>query len=90
MSIPECFRLFELPETSSLDEIKKKYKFLALQYHPDRNSSPDAQEIFIKITDAYNELQKFKTSVPTLNPGFVHFYVNPYNTSTTTFSFTWG
>jgi molecular chaperone DnaJ len=38
---------------ASKDDIKKAYRKLAMQYHPDRNSSPDAEEKFKEISEAY-------------------------------------
>jgi curved DNA-binding protein len=38
---------------SSDDEIKKAYRKLAMQYHPDRNQNPGAEEKFKEIADAY-------------------------------------
>ncbi|MEW6721658.1 MAG: molecular chaperone DnaJ, partial [Candidatus Micrarchaeota archaeon] len=35
------------------DEIKKAYRKLAMQYHPDRNKEPDAAERFKEISEAY-------------------------------------
>src|SRR3989454_7621794 len=35
------------------DEIKYAYRKLALQYHPDRNKSPEATERFKEISEAY-------------------------------------
>ena len=40
-------------KTSSLDEIKKSYKKLAMQYHPDRNKDSGAEEKFKEISEAY-------------------------------------
>lgn len=40
------------------DEIKKSYRKLAMQYHPDRNGgSSDAEEKFKEITEAYDVLR---------------------------------
>lgn len=37
------------------DEVKKLYKKLALRYHPDKNPSPEAEEIFVKIQYFYQK-----------------------------------
>ena len=47
------FQILGLPETASQDEIKKKYRKLAMRIHPDRNPSPKAKEEFLQLTDAY-------------------------------------
>lgn len=38
------------------DDIKKAYRRLAMEYHPDRNSSPDAEEKFKELSEAYTVL----------------------------------
>jgi hypothetical protein len=38
---------------ASQDEIKKAYRRLALQYHPDRNKDAGAEERFKEISEAY-------------------------------------
>lgn len=50
------FQILGLPETASQDEIKKKYRKLAMRIHPDRNPSPKAKEDFLQLTDAYEIL----------------------------------
>ena len=42
---------------SDADTIKKAYRKLAMEYHPDRNSSPDAEENFKRVTEAYEVLR---------------------------------
>lgn len=38
--------------------MKKKYRSLALKYHPDRNKDEEATRIFIQISRAYEFLEK--------------------------------
>lgn len=56
--MPENFyNILEIPETSSLDEIKKAYRRLSLIYHPDKNNNnPEATAKFQKIVEAYETL----------------------------------
>jgi hypothetical protein len=50
------YSILNLSEGASLDEIKRAYRHLALQYHPDINPSPEAHELFIEISHAYEYL----------------------------------
>jgi DnaJ-class molecular chaperone len=50
------YEILNVPKTASESEIKKAYRTLSLQYHPDRNKSPDAQSIFQNINEAYETL----------------------------------
>jgi len=43
-------------ETATEQEIKKAYRKLSLEFHPDRNKSPDAQTKFQEIGEAYETL----------------------------------
>lgn len=51
------YEILEVPETSSIEEIKKSYRRLSMLYHPDKNkNNPDATAKFQKISEAYETL----------------------------------
>ncbi len=49
----DYYEILGVPRNASKDEIKDVYRKLAMQYHPDRNKSPDAEEKFKEISEAY-------------------------------------
>lgn len=53
----EFYELLGVARTATEAEIKKAYRKLAMEYHPDRNSSPDAEARFKEITEAYEVLR---------------------------------
>lgn len=50
------YETLEISENASEAEIKKAYRKLARQYHPDVNKSPEAEEKFKEINAAYEVL----------------------------------
>ena len=54
MNSSNYYDILGVSKTSSSEEIKKAYRKLSFQYHPDRNKSPDANE---KMTDINNSYQ---------------------------------
>jgi len=50
------YEVLGVPKTASETEIKKAYRTLSLQYHPDRNKTPEANTISSKINEAYETL----------------------------------
>lgn len=52
----DYYKILEVNRDASLETIKKAYRRLALQYHPDKNGGPDAEEKFKKISEAYQVL----------------------------------
>jgi len=51
----DLYSILEVEENSTLNDIKKAYKKLALKYHPDKTNT-DSTSKFIEINNAYNIL----------------------------------
>jgi len=52
----DYYKILGVAKSASDDEIKKAYRKMALKYHPDKNKSPDAEEKFKEIAEAYDVL----------------------------------
>lgn len=50
------YQILGLDKTCSQTDIKKAYRNLCLKYHPDKNNSEEAQELFNDISKAYHVL----------------------------------
>jgi molecular chaperone DnaJ len=55
--VTEFYELLGLARAATEAEIKKAYRKLAMDLHPDRNPSPDAEAKFKEITEAYEVLR---------------------------------
>jgi molecular chaperone DnaJ len=53
LSKRDYYDILGVQRNAAKDEIKNEYRKLALKYHPDRNKSPDAEERFKEISEAY-------------------------------------
>ncbi|XP_005800193.1 dnaJ homolog subfamily C member 16 [Xiphophorus maculatus] len=50
------YKILGVTRSASQAEIKKVYKRLAKEWHPDKNKDPGAEDMFIKITKSYEIL----------------------------------
>src|SRR5579864_8620385 len=56
MATQDYYSILGIDKSASADELKRAYRKLALQYHPDRNKTKEAEEKFKEINKAYEVL----------------------------------
>jgi len=52
----DYYAILGLPHNATDEQLKKAYRRMAMEYHPDRNGSPGADEHFKEINEAYEVL----------------------------------
>ncbi|KAA3676066.1 DnaJ subfamily B member 4 [Paragonimus westermani] len=52
----DYYNILGINKKADDDEIKKAYRKMALKYHPDKNKSPNAEEKFKEVAEAYDVL----------------------------------
>ncbi|MCX5848409.1 MAG: DnaJ domain-containing protein [Deltaproteobacteria bacterium] len=58
MTKKDYYKILNVTRTTSNDEIKKNYRMIAMQYHPDRNpGNKKAEEKFKEAAEAYEVLR---------------------------------
>ena len=61
MAKRDYYETLGVTKSASKDDIKKAYRKLALQYHPDKNNNDDKKtEKFIDARNAYENIMRFK------------------------------
>jgi molecular chaperone DnaJ len=55
--VSDFYTLLGVPRDASDNAIKKAYRKLAMEFHPDRNAAPEAEARFKEITEAYEILR---------------------------------
>lgn len=95
MAKRDYYEVLGLQKTASQDEIKKAYRKLAMQFHPDKNQgNKEAEERFKEATEAYGVLSDDKKRQAYDQFGFAgvdnmaggHDYSNVYNDFSDIFS----
>lgn len=54
----DFYQTLGVSRQASADDIKRAYRKLAMEHHPDRNASPDAEARFREVTQAYEVLRE--------------------------------
>jgi len=60
MPTRDYYEILGVSKTATADELKRAYRKLAMQYHPDRNKTKEAEEKFKEINHAYEVLSDEK------------------------------
>src|ERR671933_1411419 len=56
------YKILEVSNTASKDDIRKSFRYLALKYHPDKNkNSEESKRKFMLIVEAYKVLSDEQT-----------------------------
>ena len=73
----DYYQILGIPENAEAEQIKKAYRKLAVEYHPDRNpNNPTSEEKFKDITEAYGVLMD-----PVKRKEYDRFKSNPFSGS---------
>jgi len=69
----DYYKILGVARDASPEEIKRAYRRLAKQWHPDVNKSPEAEAKFKEINEAYESLTSKRTLNGTFDPFDVFF-----------------
>ena len=54
--VPDCYTELGLVPNATKAQIRRQYRTLSLEFHPDKNPSPDARDVFGRAEAAYELL----------------------------------
>merc|ERR1719154_696746 len=77
---PDYYAMLNVSHDASMKEIKRSFRKLAMEYHPDKNKSEGAQMIFQELSEAYSILGDAEKKAE-YDQLFKHFYDFPENDS---------
>ena len=63
----QYYKILELSESATIEQITKAYRIKAKQFHPDVNPHRDAHQYFILLNEAYQILIKYKKNPSSFN-----------------------
>ena len=60
LTVSEAYKILELGITATIEQVKKRFRELALKWHPDRNKTnkTEAEQMFVKINKAYETIME--------------------------------
>ena len=60
LTVSEAYKILELGITATIEQVKKRFRVLALKWHPDRNKAnkTQAEQMFVKINKAYETIME--------------------------------
>ena len=72
MRVEDAYAVLGLPRRADEDEVKRAYRKLALQHHPNKNpGDATATATFQRIQDAYTRIQAHRSDVGLPPPSII-------------------